>query len=145
MQAITVGKAYIDGQLLRKHTDLAMVRFTDKKARQLKKLAKLKVGRRTGKLRRSIDLMDRKYVPGIYYSVSVGSRVKYAYPHHEGTEPYIIRPKTRKVLKFKAGSVVAMGRTDGRGNVYARAVRHPRVAPNRYLTDPAKIIFTGRR
>jgi hypothetical protein len=137
----TVGTVFINKSALKKASNTSMIRFVDKKAKEVKHVAKIKVGRRTGKLRRSIDVIDKKGLPGLYYSVSVGSRVSYAYAHHEGTAPYVIRPKTKKVLKFKAGSVVAIGRTDGRGNVYARAVRHPRVRPNRYLSDAARLVL----
>ena len=108
------------------------------KAKQLKKAAKMSVGRRTGALRRSIQIMNPKKGPK-FYSIEVGSKLNYAYPHHEGTRSYIITPRPgHRVMKFKGGKNIA---TDANGYVYARRVKHPRVRANRYLTGPAAILF----
>jgi hypothetical protein len=114
------------------------VKFIDKKAKELKRAAKLKVRVRTGALKRSINILSRKYVGGAY-QVVVGSNLNYAYPHHEGTRAYIITPRPgNKVMRFKGGKGIA---TDANGYVYARRVRHPKVKANRYLSGPAKILF----
>jgi hypothetical protein len=143
--SVEVGNFNLNRGDFNKESDRAMRRFVDRKAKELKRMAKMKVGVRSGKLRRSIDILDKTRVPGKFYSVSVGSRVSYAAAHHNGTGPYKITAKRNKVMKFKGGAVIAVGRSDGSGNIYARSVRHPRIAPNRYLTGPAKTIMTGRK
>lgn len=142
---IEIGKFELNRGEFNKQSDRAMRRFLDRKANELKRMAKAKVHVKSGRLRRSIDTMDKISIPGVSYRVSVGSRVRYAAAHHNGTHPYRITSKRNKIMKFKGGSVIAVGRTDGRGNIYARSVQHPRIAPNRYLTDPAKILLASRK
>jgi hypothetical protein len=140
-----ISKFEINRGEFNRQSDRVMKRFVDRKADELKKMAKAKVHVRSGRLRRSIDKMDVIHIPGKSYQVSVGSRVKYAAAHHNGTHPYRITSKRNKIMKFKGGSVIAVGRTDGSGNVYGRSVRHPRIAPNRYLSGPAKILLASRK
>lgn len=86
--------------------------------------AKMTVGVKTGKLRRSIKTVRHE---GYGYLVgSVGSWTrKYARFHHEGTRPHLIRPrKPGGVLRFSV-----QGRV-----VFTRLVRHPGTRPNHYLT-----------
>jgi hypothetical protein len=135
----------IDSNTLNRDSTRSMKDYIDNKADKLKKLAKAKVGVRSGRLRRSITVLEKVNVAGKVYQVAVGSRVSYAAAHHNGTRAYRISSKRNKVMRFKGGSVIAIGRTDGSGNVYARSVNHPRVAANRYLTGPAKTIMTSRK
>ena len=85
--------------------------------------AKLQVGVKTGKLRRSIRITNVPSSSG--QAVHIGSKVKYAYLHHEGSKPHIITPKGPDVLRF-----VSKGRI-----VHTRLVRHPGTKPNRFLSD----------
>lgn len=85
--------------------------------------AKLQVGVRTGALKASItmnherDLLGQKYV--------IGSNLKYALLHHEGTRPHVILPVRARNLVFTSkGRVIITNR-----------VNHPGTRPNRYLTD----------
>ena len=90
--------------------------------------AKQQVGVDTGELKRSIHM--RHYRSGMGQFIQVGSSVKHALLHHEGTRPHIITPNRAQVLRFTAGSRV----------IYTHAVRHPGTRPNRYLTDNLYLI-----
>jgi len=72
---------------------------------------------KTGQLRRSITL-DYKPI-----SVSIYPTVKYALPLHDGSKAHVITPKTKKVLRFKAGGKW----------VYARRVNHPGYKGNKFV------------
>lgn len=81
------------------------------------------VGKRTGKLARSIKV-DMRVRP--LTAAYVGSNVRYALMHHEGTKPHtIVSPAVGRMITFVSG---------GR-RVYARKVLHPGTTANRYLTD----------
>lgn len=95
--------------------------------------AKRQVGKDTHLLERSIvKRWDRGPVgEGAARSgdliLQVGSwGVSYAYMHHQGTRPHIIRPRNPNgTLRWvKDGRVY-----------FAKAVRHPGTAPNHYLSD----------
>lgn len=92
-----------------------------KRARRVQVGAQRQVGVRSGRLLRSIKV-EAFYRPktGAY----IGSGVRYAMLHHEGTRPHIIAPQGR-VLTF-----TSKGR-----RVHARKVLHPGTKPNRFLTD----------
>jgi hypothetical protein len=86
--------------------------------------ARRKVGVKTGKLSASIHMAH--YSSGKKQYIRVGSAVKYALLHHEGSLPHLIAPSPpRTHLRFtsKKGGVV-----------YATAVMHPGTKPNRYLS-----------
>lgn len=79
----------------------------------------------TGRLDHSIRV-TRFTRAGGDQSVRVGSDLSYAYMHHQGTEPHIIRPKNAKVVRW----------VDDAGIVhFAPVVHHPGTKPNRYLAD----------
>jgi hypothetical protein len=82
----------------------------------------------TGRLRASGKMSFREAKRGptgvVVYAV------KYALAVHDGTGPYIIMPKKRKVLKFKVG-----GKT-----VFAKRVRHPGVRARPFLRLAAEEI-----
>lgn len=84
--------------------------------------AKFQVGVDTGRLKRSLHIEMRVRPRVIAY---VGSNVRYAYMHHEGTKPHPITAAPGRVLSF---------RVNGR-RIVARRVMHPGTRPNRYLTD----------
>ena len=80
------------------------------------------VGKRTGKLSRSLHTeMTYRPVTGAY----IGSNVRYALMHHDGTKKHSIVAKPGRMLTFTANGK----------RVYARKVLHPGTRPNRYLTD----------
>jgi hypothetical protein len=90
--------------------------------------AKRQVGVKTGALRASIHMRHSRR--GVGQAIQVGSPLKYALAHHEGTRPHIIVPNRARVLRFSAGGRV----------VYTHAVRHPGTRANKYLTDNLYLI-----
>lgn len=91
--------------------------------------ARGQVGKKTGQLAASIRVQQHEAAPYGQY-MKVGSTVKHARLHHQGTRPHIIRPKdVGGALIFRSGTRV----------VATRLVRHPGTKPNRYLTDNLKL------
>jgi hypothetical protein len=90
--------------------------------------AKQQVGVDTGRLKNSIHM--RHFRSGVGQLIEVGSPVKYALLHHQGTRPHLITPNRAQVLRFTAGSRV----------IYTHQVKHPGTRPNRYLTDNLYLI-----
>lgn len=82
-------------------------------ARQVQNRARVLAPVDTGRLRNSIRVRNTMTWRGP--SAVVGTDVQYARMVHDGTAPHIIRPRTKKALKFKVG-----GRT-----VFAKYVNHP--------------------
>lgn len=78
--------------------------------------------KRTGRLARSIHT-EMTYRP--VTSAYVGTNVRYAMMHHEGTRAHPIVATPGRMLTF----------TQNGRRVYARKVLHPGTSPNRYLTD----------
>lgn len=99
-----------------------------KRAKKVLVAAKAQVGVRTGKLKASIKMNHGRDLLGQY--VQVGSSLKYALAHHEGTKPHVITPKRAEFLRFSSRGRV----------IYSRAVLHPGTKPNRYLTDNLRLI-----
>jgi hypothetical protein len=87
--------------------------------------AKAEVGVKSGALKRSI-FMEHKSIPTKGQTIKIGSALSYAYYHHEGTNPHIIRPKDypRGVLTFTKGFTV----------IRAKEVQHPGNKPNKFLS-----------
>jgi hypothetical protein len=100
-------------------------RDLERRATRVQLAAKAQTGVKTGMLKRDI-VKQWVSANGKRLTIRVGSDRKYAYWHHEGTRPHIIRARNAKYLRFvnKAGKVV-----------YARSVNHPGTSANRYLTD----------
>jgi hypothetical protein len=94
-----------------------------RRANRVERAAQRMVGVDTGALRRSIHTT---FIPGSSPTFTIGSPLGYAYMHHEGTRPHIIRPHLRRSLRF-----MVRGRV-----VYATVVFHPGTRHNRYLTIP---------
>ncbi len=85
--------------------------------------AQAMVGVRTGALKRSIHMKHLGNPTGQY--IWIGSKLPYAYHHHEGTKPHIIAAKPGKELVFR-----------GRGSkvlVHSPVVKHPGTRANPYL------------
>lgn len=110
------------------HPDGAVGKHLSKKGRLIQAAAKRQVGVRTGALRSSIHMRHLRDARGQY--VKVGSNIKYALLHHEGSKPHMIYPQRSQVLRF-----VSRGKL-----VFASAVRHPGTRANKYLTDNLKLI-----
>lgn len=92
--------------------------------------ARRQVGKDTGRLALSIKVRSHQ-AERYGQSMTIGSTVKHAFLHHEGTRPHIIRPKDREngILVFRSGARM----------VAVREVRHPGTKPNHYLTDNLKL------
>lgn len=73
----------------------------------------------TGRLRGSIQFPEK--VSSLKYQISINAR--YWEWLQFGTGPYVIKPKTKKVLRFEVG-----GRT-----VFAKFVNHPGIKPNPFI------------
>lgn len=97
--------------------------------------ARRQVGVRTGNLRQSIHVMKRSRLGNIGHSLEVGSNVKYALMHHEGTPPHKIEAGLNQFLRFSV-----RGRA-----VITRTVQHPGTRANRYLKDNLHLIYTAPR
>ncbi len=102
-------------------------RYMKRKARAMVFAAKAQAGYKTGALKKSIHFRHTTHAYG--HKLWIGSRLSYAYMHHEGTKPHIILPKKAEVLRFTKGTRV----------IYSRGVRHPGTKPNRYLSNQLAI------
>lgn len=90
--------------------------------------AKRQVGVRTGALRSSINIKHFMAPGGA--AVKIGSELHYAYLHHEGSRPHLIKPKDPDgVLIFRKGARI----------IRTKEVLHPGTRPNRYLSDQLRI------
>jgi hypothetical protein len=86
--------------------------------------AKAQAGFRTGALKKSIKHTHTSDRLG--QTVKIGSSLSYAYLHHNGSKPHIIKPKVEGgVLVFTSNSRV----------VRAKTVMHPGTRPNPYLSN----------
>jgi hypothetical protein len=88
--------------------------------------AKAQVGVKTGALRNSIHKRHLGNFTGQY--LWIGSNLPYAYLHHEGTLPHVIKPsagRANKPLVFRKGTVL----------IHTSIVRHPGTKPNPYLRN----------
>lgn len=113
-----------------------------RRADRVRNAAKLKVGVKTGRLRRSIRVYGHRRT-ALGQRIVIGSSVPYARLHHDGTKPHIITPNNHRFLKFKPSNGAGAGwNVLADGSVLARKVRHPGTKPNRYLADSVKYIRT---
>jgi hypothetical protein len=103
-------------------------KYLHRKGLLIKAAAQRQVGVQTGALRQSIHMRHLKDTRGQY--VRIGSPLSYAYMHHEGTRPHLIKPKNSQVLRFYTKGQL----------VITHLVRHPGTKPNRYLSDNLKLI-----
>lgn len=95
----------------------------------VRQLARRQAKKSSGLLSRSIEMSTDTRGPTAPV-VEVGSQLRYAFMHHEGTRPHVILPKHGGYLRFMSRGKV----------VYARRVYHPGTRPNHYLTDPLRTV-----
>lgn len=107
------GRIRLDPTRVRAEMSRLAARDVARVARQVEERAKQLAPVDTGRLRGSITV--RPFVGLRGPSVRVSADVSYATFVENGTRPHVIRPRTKRALKFKVG-----GRT-----VYARVVHHP--------------------
>ena len=99
-------------------------RSLTRRGRKILAAAGLQVGVDTGELLKSLKITTHSRSTRGQF-IMVGSKLNYAYMHHEGTKPHIIAPRRSQVMVFAS-----------KGNViYTTSVKHPGTKPNRYLTD----------
>lgn len=93
------------------------------------------VPRKTGNLARSIHLVRVTPVAAV-----TAASASYAAAVERGTRPHIIRPRSRRVLRFAtAGSATLSGRPrSGAPVVFAKFVRHPGTKPQPYMVPGAQ-------
>lgn len=117
------------------HPQGTVGRHLHRTANKISQLAKLQVGKKTGRLMRSIQfehLPKNTLGPGI----KVGAYTDYALLHHRGTRPHIITPnKPGGTLVFRSGARI----------VRTPIVRHPGTRPNPYLTTPMRTVIRQQR
>lgn len=91
-------------------------------ARRVVNRAKVLAPVDTGRLRASIRMESRRTFT--FKTVwTIGSDVEYAPYVNDGTRPHVIRPRTKKALRFKVGNQI----------VFATVVNHPGTRPNPFL------------
>lgn len=106
-------------------------RHLHKTGNRITQLAKLQVGKKTGRLARSIKFEHIARTP-VGPGIKVGAYTPYALLHHQGTRPHLIMPnKPGGNLVFMKGSRV----------IHTKIVRHPGTRPNRYLTDSVRKVL----
>lgn len=99
-----------------------------KRGQRVKIAAQAQAGVDTGRLKSSISANLTRDARGL--KMTVGSNVRHALVHHEGSKPHLITARRRG----------GMLRFPGRGGVnFARVVRHPGTRPNRYLSDNLRL------
>lgn len=98
-------------------------RYLSNKGDQIRAIARSRVGVRTGRLKATIHKRHLRDPRGQY--MLIGNDAPYAYYHHEGTRPRVIRPTSGKALRF-----VSRGRV-----VFAHEVLHKGTKPNKYLLE----------
>lgn len=102
-------------------------RYLERRADRAVRGAKRQVGKKTGRLMKSIHKRHLGNYTGQY--VWIGSNtVPYAYMHHEGTRPHIITPKEGGAsgrLVFRKGARI----------IVTSSVNHPGTRGNPYLRD----------
>lgn len=118
-----------------------MVRAVGRWGRDVQRVARRRVDSDTGRLAASIRV-ETNSAPGFVYA-DIGSALRYAIWHHEGTGIYgsgrPIRPTRARVMRFKPGktprrtTLSGAPRRDTRGVVYARKVKGQ--PPNPYLVS----------
>lgn len=84
--------------------------------------ARRDVGVKTGFLRASLH--ERMGIGRFGPESHVGSDVRYALVHHQGSSPHLIRARQGRVLAFNKRGV----------RIFARQVNHPGTSANRYLS-----------
>lgn len=116
---------WFDGELdkLLNQKDGDVGKYLTRKGNEILVSARARVGVRTGALRASLHMRHMRDPRG--QQIWIGSNLRYALAHHEGTKPHVILPKSGKMLRF-----VSRGQV-----VYAHSVNHPGTKANRYLAD----------
>lgn len=100
-----------------------------RRALKVQSAAKAQAGVKTGELKKSIHIRRRPNTAS-GQTVEIGSSVKHALIHHEGTKPHVILPVRAKQLVFTSGGRV----------IRTNKVNHPGTRANKYLSDNLGLI-----
>lgn len=92
-----------------------------------------------GRLRASIG--TKMTVSAYRVKASIGSRVRYAEPAHQGASPHRILPRRKRFLSFKWNKAAGYGiPLTRRGKVQLKSVNHPGMSGVPYLVTPLMAI-----
>ncbi|QGF20273.1 hypothetical protein SEA_SIXAMA_94 [Gordonia phage Sixama] len=113
-------------------------RYIKSRVLVVEQLSRAVVGVQTGALKASIGsrfghrgkALEAKIGANVHLGDSLRNR-GYAYYHHEGTLPHLIKANKAKALHFMAAGMP----------VYAHSVHHPGTIANPYLTLPMNEVF----
>lgn len=108
----------------------ALTRFLESYARRVVAEAVMRSPVKTGNLRRSIHAEPVKATGPFTAEVSVEAAANYAMFVHEGSRPHLIRPKSKKALRFEV---------DGR-EVFAKHANHPGTKPRPFLRNAMEAV-----
>jgi hypothetical protein len=97
----------------------------DRRMTKAQNVARQLVRVRTGRLLSTIRKQPGYIASGPYVDVVAGKQglTPYMGFEHDGTEPHVIRPRSRKALRFPAGGKI----------VFATKVNHPGTVGSRFL------------
>ena len=100
-----------------------------RKGVQIERLAKAQVGVKSGNLKRSISTSIERKAYG--QQMKIGSNLRYAASHHEGSRPHMIQGRRGGNLRFtKNGRVI-----------HTRRVMHPGTRANKYLSSNLFVVL----
>lgn len=117
----------LDGADLERQTRELLQARMESLQRRVANQARQDVPVKTGHLGRSIREGSVRFVGPLVVAGSVEATASYAAAVHEGSHPYVIRPRNASVLRFEVG-----GRT-----VFAKMVRHPGTKARPFLRNAA--------
>lgn len=124
----------LNGPELEKQLRGLLVARMESLQRRVANQARQDVPVKTGHLGRSIREGSVRFAGPLVVSGSVEATASYAAAVHEGSRPYVIRPRTANALRFNIG-----GRT-----VFAKMVRHPGSKARPFLRNAAlRIVGQG--
>lgn len=117
----------LDGAELERQTRELLQARMESLQRRIANQARQDVPVKTGHLGRSVREGAVRFVGPLTVAGSVEATASYAAAVHEGSRPYVIRPRNASVLRFEVG-----GRT-----VFAKMVRHPGTKARPFLRNAA--------
>jgi hypothetical protein len=105
-------------------------RDLERRATRVQLAAKAQAGVQSGQLKASIHKRWTE-TSGDRLTIQVGSPVRHARVHHDGSRAHVIRARSARPMRWI---------DENTGNVvFARTVHHPGTRSNRYLTDNLRL------
>jgi hypothetical protein len=102
-------------------------RVTNRAAKKIARRARALAPVRTGRLRKSITVVDAHRTGSDEMTAEVVATAPYSVFVHEGTRRHLITARTGKALRFASGGQL----------VFSHSVDHPGTSPNRFLLQAA--------